>query len=65
MVVDFTGVPGVDNNPQFGIRIVNAATGNDCVNFQGGAYNNSSGQLSFRQRGHRWHRWKSSAGDCL
>ena len=26
MSIDFTGVPGVDNNPQFGFRIVNAAT---------------------------------------
>lgn len=47
LVVDFTGVPGVDNNPQFGIRIVNAATGSDCVNFTGGAYNNSSGNCRF------------------
>src|SRR5579862_2993788 len=47
MVADFTGVPGVDNNPQFGIRIVNAATGGDCVNFTGGAYNNSSGNCRF------------------
>ena len=47
LAVDFTGVPGVDNNPQFGIRIVNAATGNDCVNFSGGAYNDSSGNCRF------------------
>ena len=47
LVVDFTGVPGVDNNPQFAIRIVNAATGNDCVNFTGGLYNNSSGNCRF------------------
>ena len=47
LVVDFTGVPGVDNNPLFGISIVNAATGGDCVNFTGGAYNNSSGNCRF------------------
>ena len=47
LVVDFTGVPGVDNNPNFGVRIVNAATGNDCVNFTGGSYNNSSGNTRF------------------
>jgi hypothetical protein len=47
IVVDFTGVPGVDNNPQFGIRIVNAATGGDCINFTGGTYNNSSGNWRY------------------
>lgn len=47
MVVDFTGVPGVDGNPNFGFRIVNAATGNDCVNYTGGQYNNSSGNWRF------------------
>lgn len=43
LVIDFTGVPGVDNNPNFGFRIVNAATGFDCVNYLGQPYNNSSG----------------------
>ena len=47
LVVDFSGVPGVDNNTQFGIRIVNAATGADDVAFNGGAYNNSSGNCRF------------------
>ncbi len=47
LVADFTGVPGVDNNPQFGIRIVNAATSGDCVNFTGVGYNNSSGNCRF------------------
>ena len=47
LVVDFTGVSGVDNNPNFGIRIVNAATGADNVNFTGGSYNNSSGNNRF------------------
>ncbi len=47
LVADFTGVPGVDNNPQFGISIVNAATGGDCVNFEGTEYNNSSGNCRF------------------
>ncbi len=46
-VVDFTGVPGVDNNPLFGIRIVNAATGFDCLNALGGTYNNTSGNCRF------------------
>jgi Protein of unknown function (DUF1533) len=46
-VVDFTGLPGVDNNPNFGVRVVNAATGADCVNFTGGSYNNSSGNCRF------------------
>src|SRR5882724_1908291 len=47
LVVDFTGVPGVDNNANFGVRIVNAATGSDCVAFNGGAYNNSSGNCRY------------------
>jgi hypothetical protein len=47
MIVDFTGVPGVANNPNFGIRIVNAAQNNDCVAFNGGSYNNSSGNCRY------------------
>ncbi|MDR3457649.1 MAG: DUF1533 domain-containing protein [Verrucomicrobiae bacterium] len=48
LVVDFTGVPGVANNPNFGIRVVNAATGTaDCVNYTGGTYNNASGNCRF------------------
>ncbi len=47
LVVDFTGVPNVANNPYFGIRIVNAATGGDCVAFNGFSYNNSSGNARF------------------
>jgi len=43
MVVDFTGDPTVENNPNFGIRIVNAATGIECVNYLGQPYNNASG----------------------
>jgi hypothetical protein len=47
IVVDFSGVPGVANNPNFGIRIVNAATGADCLNATGGGYNNSSGNWRY------------------
>ena len=47
LVVDFTGVAGVNNNPLFGIRIVNAATSGDCVNFTGVGYNNASGNCRF------------------
>lgn len=47
LVVDFTGVPGVDNNSDFGIRIVNAAQNGDCVAYNGGSYNNSSGNCRF------------------
>ena len=43
LVIDFSGDPTVANNPNFGIRIVNAATGADCVNYLGQPYNNSSG----------------------
>jgi len=43
MSVDFTGVPGVGNNPLFGFRIVNAAQNGQCVNFLHQPYNNNSG----------------------
>lgn len=46
-VVDFTGVPGIANNPNFGFRIVNAAQNADCVAFNGGSYNNSSGNWRY------------------
>jgi len=46
-VVDFTGVPGVNNNPNFAFRIVNAAQNGDCVAFNGGSYNNSSGNWRY------------------
>jgi hypothetical protein len=36
-----------DNNPNFGIEIVNASTGTDNINQTGGAYNNSSGNWRF------------------
>ena len=41
--IDFTGVPGVANNPQFAFRFVNAAQNGQCVNFLHQAYNNNSG----------------------
>lgn len=47
ITVDLTGVPGVANNPNFSFKIVNAAQGNDCVAFNGGSYNNSSGNTRF------------------
>jgi Protein of unknown function (DUF1533) len=42
-IVDLTGVAAANNNSNFKIRFVNAATGSDCVNYTGGAYNNTSG----------------------
>jgi hypothetical protein len=42
-VVDFTGLPDVANNPYFGIRFVNAGTGLDDVAYNGGSYNDNSG----------------------
>lgn len=47
ITVDLTGVHAAENNPLFGIRIVNAATGGDDVNYQGGAYNNLSGNVRY------------------
>jgi hypothetical protein len=40
-------IPGAGQNANFGIRIVNASTGADCVNITGAALNNSSGNLRF------------------
>jgi hypothetical protein len=47
IIVDFTGVPGVENNPSFAFKVVNAATLGDCVNNGGTAYNNSSGNWRY------------------
>jgi hypothetical protein len=47
IVVDFTGVPGVQNNPLFGFSVVNAATSGDCVNYLGTSYNNLSGNWRY------------------
>ena len=41
--VDFSGIAGANNNPNFGVEIVNASTGVDDINQSGAAYNNSSG----------------------
>ncbi|MGH7967745.1 MAG: hemoblobin-interacting domain-containing protein, partial [Limisphaerales bacterium] len=43
VAVDLTGLSGVDNNPSFAIRVVNASTGADCVDTTGAVYGNSSG----------------------
>ncbi len=47
MVVDLSGVPAAASNPLFGFRVVNAATGPECQNYLGGAYNNLSGNWRF------------------
>jgi len=48
IVVDLTGVSAAEDNPLFGIRIVNAASGNaDCVNYLGQTYNNLSGNWRY------------------
>jgi hypothetical protein len=44
---DLSGISGVNNDPTFGIRLVNASTGTDDINGSGGAYNNSSGNWRF------------------
>ncbi len=44
---DLSGIAGVDNNPNFGIRLANASTGVDDVNGSGTPYNNSSGNWRF------------------
>ena len=47
IVVDLSGVPEAANNPQFGFRVVNAATGPQYQNFLGQSYNNLSGNWRF------------------
>ena len=42
VTVDLTGVPGVANDPNFAIRIVNAATGTNCLDTTGALYNNAN-----------------------
>jgi hypothetical protein len=47
MVVDLSKDPATANNPLFGIRVINAATGPQYQNFLGQAYNNQSGNMRF------------------
>jgi hypothetical protein len=48
ITVDFSSIPAVANNPQFGFRVVNAATGpTDCINSSGTTYNQSSGNWRY------------------
>lgn len=42
VTVDLTGVPGVANDPNFAIRIVNAATGTNCLDVTGANYNSAN-----------------------
>src|SRR5215467_10248585 len=43
VTVDLSGLSGADNNASFAIRMVNASTGQDCVDTTGAIYNNTSG----------------------
>ena len=43
LTADFAGIAGAANNPNFGVRLVNASTGADCVNLSGQPLNNTSG----------------------
>jgi hypothetical protein len=47
IIANLSGVTGANNDPNFGIRLVNASTGADDVNGTGSAYNNSSGNWRF------------------
>ena len=47
ITADLTGISGVDNNPNFAVRMVNASTGTNCVDTTGAVYNNTSGNWSF------------------
>jgi len=47
ITANLSGIAGVNNDPTFGIRIVNASTGVDDVNGSGTAYNNNSGNWRF------------------
>ena len=43
VTVNLTGISGVDNDPTFAIRIVNASTGTNCLDTTGSIYNSTSG----------------------
>ena len=47
ITADFSAIAAANNNPNFGVRMVNASTGADNVNGTGTAYNNSSGNWRF------------------
>ncbi len=47
LTVNLGSVAGAVNDPSFAIRLVNAATGADCVNIGGAALNNTSGNWVF------------------
>ena len=42
VTVDLTGVAGVANNPNFAVRIVNAAKGTNCLDLTGAIYNSAN-----------------------
>lgn len=46
VTANFSGVPAVNNNPNFAVRIVNAATGTNCVSASNTQLNNTSGNCS-------------------
>jgi PEP-CTERM motif len=47
ITVNLSGVSGANNDPNFGIEVVNASTGVDDIALGGSAYNNSSGNWRF------------------
>ena len=47
ITADLSGISAVNNDPNFGIRLVNASTGADVINGAGTAYNNSSGNWRY------------------
>jgi hypothetical protein len=47
ITADLSGISGANNNPNFGIRLVDASTGVDDINGAGTAYNNTSGNWRF------------------
>jgi len=46
VTANLSGLPGVDNNPNFAVAIVNAATGTNCLAAAGTVLNNTSGNWS-------------------
>ena len=47
ITANLSSISGASNDPDFGIRLVNAATGTDDVNISGAALNNTSGNWRF------------------
>ena len=47
IIADLSSISGVDNNPNFAVRIVNASTGTNCLDTTGALFHSASDNWSF------------------